>query len=195
MASITPCCKKNRSLSSLLLAATLFASSLAAGADFKTVEMHPRLTANQLELSGQMDLALSPKVEEALAKGIPIEIVIDIRLERERGLLWNATAGAWKLRRELRFHALSGQYLVRQLEPASALQESFATLPDALRFLGTLSELRFALDGVVRIDSQYLTQLRTSLDIEALPAPLRPVAYTSLDWHLNSGWSQWAAAR
>ena len=38
---------------------------------------------------------------------------------------------------------------------------------------------------------EYLVRMRAHLDIETLPAPLRPVAYTSPSWHLNSGWTTW----
>ena len=29
------------------------------------------------------------------------------------------------------------------------------------------------------------------LDVEALPPPLRPIAYTSGAWRLNSDWHKW----
>ena len=43
-------------------------------------------------------------------------------------------------------------------------------------------------------EGDYSVEVRASLDIEALPSPLRPVAYTSLAWRLNSGWSTWKLA-
>lgn len=187
-----------RSANTRRVAAGLLALLLAtaASAEFKALEIQPKLTGNTLEMAGQLELALTPKVEEALAKGIPLEILLEVRLYRERDWLWNRKIGDWKLAREIRYHALSGQYLVKFSPARAEGQESYTSLTEALRALGNLSELRFALDEApVGTDEALLIRLRASLDIEALPAPLRPVAYTSLAWHLNSGWSQWKVAR
>jgi hypothetical protein len=168
----------------------------AAGAEFKAFEIQPKLADNSLELAGQLELAFTPKVEEALAKGIPLEILFEISLYGERRWMWNRKIGDWKIRREIRYHALSGQYLVKFSPARAGGQESYTSLSEAMHALGNLNELRFALDELpIGADQALLVRLRVSLDIEALPTPLRPVAYTSLAWHLNSGWSQWKVAR
>lgn len=174
----------------------LLAWPLPAPADFKAVEVQPRVTGQQLEFGGGFEMILPAKVEEAVNKGIPFEIVIEMRLYRERGLLWNETIGSWLRRRELRYHALSGQFLVREIGAKPEQQESYATLPDALRALGSLIELRLPLGRTLPADGyQYLARTRAWLDIESLPAPLRPRAYTSIDWHIGSGWSTWKVSR
>jgi hypothetical protein len=169
---------------------------LAAPADFKAVEVQPRVTGQQLEFGGGFEMILPAKVEEAVSKGIPFEVVIEVRLYRERGLWWNESVGSWLRRRELRFHALSGQFLVREVGGKPDQQESFATLPEALRALGTLADLRLPLAQAPPAgNDQYLARTRAWLDIESLPAPLRPRAYTTIDWHISSGWSTWKVAR
>jgi hypothetical protein len=174
-----------------LAAGALLLFAAAVGADFRAIEIRPRLAGESLELSGQIELGLTAKVEEALAKGIPLEILIEVRLYRERGWWWNSKIGDWKLKREIRYHALSGQYLVKLSEARDAIPESHTSLTEAMRALGNLSELRLALDAPPETSAVHVARVRASLDIEALPAPLRPVAYTSLAWHLNSGWGTW----
>jgi hypothetical protein len=166
-----------------------------AGADFKAIEVQPKLTGNTLEFSGQLELVLTPKVEEALAKGIPLEILLEVRLYRERPWWWNEKLGDWKLKREIRYHALSGQYLVTLSQAKTEIPESHTSLTEALRALGSLNEMRFVLEAPPDAADVHVARLRASLDIEALPAPLRPVAYTSLAWHLNSGWGRWKVAQ
>jgi hypothetical protein len=176
------------------LLALLLATTVSA--DFQALEIQPKLADHTLELAGQLELALTPKVEEALAKGIPLEILLEINLYGERRWWWNRKIGDWKLTREIRYHALSGQYLVKFTPARAEGQESYTSLSEAMRALGNLGDLRFALgETPVGADETLLIRLRASLDIEALPAPLRPVAYTSLAWHLNSGWSQWKVVR
>lgn len=185
-------CWSNAKVSACFVLLTFAA---AAAAEFKTTEVRPRLVGAALELAGQLDLALTPKVDEALNRGIPLEILLEIQLVRERDWWWNRRLGDWKFRREIRYHALSGQYLVKFSTQRATGQESYNSLADALRALGQLDNLRFTLDESPDNEGEHTVRVRASLDIEALPAPLRPVAYTSLAWHLNSGWSQWKIPR
>ncbi len=187
-----PVCKKNKQpLAALLL---LLLLALPAGADFKVAEVQPRLEGKTLVLNGKLDLALTPKVEEALTKGIHLDVTIDIRLYRKRWVVWNQGVGSWTLHRRIWYHALSGQYLVSTSASDPANRESHGSMLEAIRALGALDDLKLALASDTPADGDYSVELRASLDIEALPAPLRPVAYTSLDWRLNSGWSTWKLA-
>lgn len=178
-----------------MLALLLAGAGGVARADFAVSELQARLVDGALELSGVLELALTPKVEEALGKGIPLDFVIGVRLNRVRPWLWDERAGEWTLKRRIRFHALSGQYLVTTLDATSETSESYTSLSEALRQLGTLAALRLRLADPPRAQEGYAVQLRVHLDLDALPTPLQPVAYTSLAWHLNSGWSTWQVVR
>jgi hypothetical protein len=176
-----------RSAVALLLAATLFVSA-EASAEFRIADIKTRFNAGALLLSGNLELGLTPKVEEALSKGIELPVIIEVRLYRKRTLLWDQRLATWSFRRALQYHALSGQYLIN----TGAQQESYLSLPDALKSLGTLNELRLPLpEAALNGDDEFGLRMRAHLDIEALPAPLRPVAYTTPSWHLNSGWTTW----
>lgn len=164
-----------------------------AAADFKVVELHPELDERSLVLNGQLDLGLNAKVEEALAKGIPLEVAVDVHLYRERPYWWDPKIASWTLHRRIQYHALSGQYLVNTLAPEVESGESLLTLQEALKQLGELDAVTLALEEPASPGGHFV-DIRVSLDIEALPTPLRPVAYTSLTWHLNSGWSSWKVA-
>ncbi len=185
-----PACLKNR----LPAAALLLCLALPAGADFKVADIQPRLGGGALLLNGNIDLALTAKVEEALSKGIQLDIVIDVRLYRLRWFVWHQDIGSWTLRRRIGYHALSGQYLISSAESGADTRESHSSMPEALKALGTLNDLRLALPDGVSPEGDTSVEVRASLDIEALPSPLRPVAYTSLAWRLNSGWSAWKLA-
>ena len=176
------------------LAALALALLGEAAADFKIADVQPKFTEQSLTFAGNLDLGLSPKVEEALAKGIPLEVVIDVRLYHQRRYLWDKKIASWTLRRRIQYHALSGQYLVSAGEGVAETRESLLTQQEALKQLGSLSDLKLALPESPSAGA-YSADMRVSLDIEALPTPLRPVAYTSFAWHLNSGWTSWKVAR
>lgn len=175
----------------LIVLAALLLTMLSARADFKVAEVTPRIADQSLNLSGKLELGLTTKVEEALRKGIPIEVIIHIDMFRQRFLLWDPRLHDWVLRRRISYHALSRQYLVTGHRRDPDAIESFTSLETALASMGSLDELKFPLDGGTQDQAQYYLRVRASLDVDSLPAPLRPVAYTSLSWRLNSGWTVW----
>lgn len=186
---------KNADCARLFAAAAALAVYVSAAADFKVVEARARLAESTLELTGNLEIALTPRVEEALSKGIELSLRIDVRLKRDRRFLWDPTVAAWEFHRRIRYHALSSQYLVDVADRAGrpSLMEHHTSLTEALKALGAL-DLKLPL-GQAPGEGAHHVELRVALDIEALPAPLRPVAYTSTAWHLNSGWSTWPVTR
>lgn len=191
MVFITPVYKKFDCVTMRWLLATLLWWGQSAWADFKIVDIDPRLSNDSLEVSGKLELAISPKVEEALSKGIPIDVIIDLGLYRKRNWVWDQTYGRWALTRRISYHALSGQYLIT-LDAAKPEEiDSHTSLQEALNLMGTLTDVKFSLPTKITPEGHYILNVRASLDIESLPAPLRPVAYTSFAWHLTSGWTTW----
>ncbi|MDX5152029.1 MAG: DUF4390 domain-containing protein [Acidiferrobacterales bacterium] len=174
-----------------LLLVLLLAFPAQANANFIIQKASPDFRDGKLYVNADMDLTLSNKVEEALSKGIPINILIELRLKRPRKILWDETIGEWSITRKLSYHALSSQYLVSTVGDPQV--ESFTSLSQALRSTGSLVDQEFQMNHFPGKNEKYLLEMRVSLSIESLPAPLRPVAYTSLAWRLNSGWTQWYA--
>lgn len=188
--------------SALLLLVTLLCSSVVI-AGFSVKQMDVLLRNTGLELSGQLDLELSRKTEEALSKGIPLEVIFELNLFRERAFIWDERLSSWQFQRKILFHALSNQYLITTRLPGSEpAQESFPSLQEALTSMGSFQSLELKLDDSgansdtgFNTDGPLYMDIRARLDIEALPTPLRPVAYTSRSWRLNSGWSSWSVKR
>jgi Domain of unknown function (DUF4390) len=167
------------------------ATSSALGAGFVVSAIQARAVAAALHVNGSLDLSLTPKVEEAIGKGIPIQLVVDLRLYRQRPLIWDERVESWTLRRELSYHALSGQYLIGGVSTVPADRESFTALNEALTELGSLDDVTLSMEAPLAASAAYRLEARVRLDIEALPPLLRPVAYTSSDWDLNSEWTAW----
>lgn len=182
-------CNRTRAWALAMLGAMLLVEpGMAEG--LRVTNVQPRLSANRLVVNGGVDIALTPKVEEALNNGIPLEFVFEVRLHRRRALIWDQTARSFSARRELRYHALAGQYLVTRRGPGEPTRASFQALSEALAAVGSLDE-SLVLDPPLESSGNYRVGVRVHLDIEALPPVLRPVAYTSRAWDLNSGWTMW----
>ncbi len=169
----------------------LLMTGIPAIADFVVNDIKAGISNKILTINGGLDLGLSSKADEALNKGIPLDVWFDIELCRERRLIWNKTLQTWRIKRQIRYHALSRQYLVtRDLKNPESV-ENFTSLSEALKFMGNFNELKLAVSPEIMKKYNHLIKVRAQLNIESLPAPLRPVAYASPSWHLSSGWTEW----
>jgi len=191
-----PACKNVPNLfthaARLLGVLSVLATPIAA-AQFSVHEVQAKIVDEALQLNTRIDLALTAKTEEALAKGIPLDLIIEVQLIRRRTLLWDKRVADWQLRRRIQYHALSGLYLVSGLHPDVYDLASFDTLASALSHIGALqdAELPLTKNKNISSDDSHSLELRVYLDLEALPSLLRPVAYTSPSWYLSSGWTTW----
>lgn len=176
----------------VVLALQTAGTASVRAADFNVRGVQTQISRHALGLSARLRLRLSSKAREALRKGIPLHVVIDVDLLRHRHILWDQSIASWSLHRSLRFHALSREYLVAGAGDTG--YGSFSTLEGALGYLGHISMLRLplGLHGPLPAGGEYRLRLRVYLDIGALPSPLQPLAYASPAWHLSSGWTTWS---
>ena len=84
---------------------------------------------------------------------------------------------------------MSQQYLVKDLQ--ASLPSTFLTLDSAIDALGLIDDLPVVSVKAILPESQYKVIIKTWLDIESLPSPLRLLAYLSDEWRLESDWKQW----
>jgi len=185
-----------RLLATLLLTLTLLPAPRADAANFSVKSVQSTLDNRVLHVNARFELPVNPRIEEALSKGIPIDVVIDVGMAKNRWWWWNRVITDRILRRRIQFHALSRQYLVSGLLENDA-SESFGSLGQALVYAGTLDKYRIVITAKKEIeaDARYLLVLRARLDIEALPMLMRPLAYATPSWRRSTGWTEWPIER
>jgi hypothetical protein len=117
---------------------------------------------------------------------------------RERGLIWDnlwwdkeVAALQAKLRIETR--PLSKTYLVRNLN--SGETRVFGSFGELLEGLGRIRDFPLLDEHLLGSEGDYYLRLRALLDIESLPSPMRPWAYLSSLWRLESDWYEWPLER
>ena len=185
-----------RPLGAVLLALALLPAPRADAANFSVKSVQSTLDNRVLHVNARFELPVNPRIEEALSKGIPIDVVIDVGMAKNRWWWWNRVITDRILRRRIQFHALSRQYLVSGLLENDA-SESFGSLGQALVYAGTLDKYRIVITAKKEIeaDARYLLVLRARLDIEALPMLMRPLAYATPSWRRSTGWTEWPIER
>ena len=126
---------------------------------------------------------------EALEHGVPLLILVDVEILTPRWWWSNKTIADLEQGYLLLYHALSESYVIHNLN--SGTQNNFVSLPQALEFLSQIKELPILDANLLDPKNDYYLRVRTHLDIESLPAPMRPLAYISSDWQLSSDWYEW----
>lgn len=140
-------------------------------------------------LNAEIEYRFTPAVLEALENGVPLILEMHIEITRPRDWLWDAQFTDLVQRYRLQYHALTEQYLVKNLN--SDIQYNFPSREAAIDALGTITDLPILDKRLLEPGIEYQARLRTSLDLEALPTPLRLLAYLSPQWHLESEWYTW----
>ncbi len=172
----------------LLLLGLLLAMD-AWGAGFRVLSANTRLVEGVYRLDARLDYDFSQAALEALANGVPLTIELEMEVRRHRNWVWDESVAALAQRFRLDYHALARQYLVTNLN--SGEFNSFPTLTAATLYMGVIDGFPLLDRSLLTPKGSYYARLRASLDIESLPAPLRPVAYLSGDWRLTSEWRTW----
>ncbi|MCW8943597.1 MAG: DUF4390 domain-containing protein [Sedimenticola sp.] len=140
-------------------------------------------------MEASIDYQFSSDALEALESGVPLTLEVHLQLRREGAWIWESDLVDARLRFQILYQALHGLYQVTDI--LSGNQQHYATRQAALTALGRLRDVQLIQADRLDKGERYRLSARTQLDIEALPLPLRPMAYLSSAWNLSSEWSVW----
>ena len=147
------------------------------------------LVNEHYRVDAYIDYEFDDEVLTALAHGIALRIDTYIRVKRERNWLWDPVIRDETISFLLERHALSDHYLLTNLNTEH--KEQFQYLDEALRAMGSIND-HFLFDkSTIDPDATYIGYIMAELNIEALPPPLRPIAYISSQWQAQSPWYEW----
>ncbi len=140
-------------------------------------------------LNSDIDFHFSDAVIAALDNGVSLPLNIELVVKSQRYWMWDKTEWRVILPYQIRYLALSKSYEV--INELSGSRRSFASRTTAIDALGRIRAMPVANNGCSSANQQCVLFMRVALDRERLPLPLRPVAYSRLDWYLSSRWKQW----
>ena len=172
----------------LIFVLSLFVGHVNAD-DFRVEQVETHLVDGVYLLNTRLKTELGEDTLEALYNGVPLTIVMDIEIVKNRDLLWDERIASLQGRYQLQLHALSDHYILKNLN--SGATRTFRNLDSAILGLGTISDFPMIDSYLLNPNQQYWVRVRARLDIEALPSPLRPLAYLRSLWELDSDWYTW----
>lgn len=172
------------------------ADDIEAGFDIRNART--KLVDGVYLLDADISFVFSDDALEAIDNGVPISVIVEMQVLREREFIWD---NLWwdkeiahleaKFRIETR--PLSNTYLVRNLN--SGETQIFGSFSELLVGLGKIRNFPLIDEYLISGDSRDYIRLRALLDIESLPSPMRPLAYLSSFWRLESDWYEWPIER
>jgi len=144
---------------------------------------------NGHKLDAHLSYTLTPRVEEALENGVPITFYQEFELSEPMLWIgdyfdWYSTIWIEVTRFELRYHALTQQYVLTNLD--TNYRQSYTSLHSALSELGDITNFILPPEHLLEMHEDMQLTIKTGLDLHALPTPMRPGALISSKWKLDS---------
>jgi hypothetical protein len=178
-----------RWLAWLLLGCFMAVAGSAQAADKSTVRQAViRAVPQGYVLDAEVDIVLSPALEDALSRGISLPFLIELELTRPRN--WWLDEDIAESVRKLRiyYHLLLRRYVVE----TGYTTQTVATLDEARARLGEVADWQVLERGALKTGKRYEARLRLRLDTANLPKPLSIGAVTSDKWEMATPWFEWS---
>jgi hypothetical protein len=142
-----------------------------------------------IQLYARVQYPLNPAIRKALQDGVTLTFDLEAKVDRVRRLWFDANIVDLTLQRELAYHVVTDQFVVRDVR--SGDEKSFDTLKEALAYLGRVDSwpilVEPQLDG-----GRYMISVRAGVRRGKLPASLRALLFWTDDWQRVSKWYSWS---
>ena len=184
------CCRRLAELfQALALAAMLALAPVAQAAeiDLRGIQISPAEDGG-LVLATDLAFDFSPRLEEAVGKGLTLHFVAEFELTRPRWYWLDERVIQIRQTWRLTYHALTRQYRLS----TGALHQSFSSLDEALRSLSRIRNWQIAERDRLAPGETFDAGLRVRLDTSQLPKPFQVEALSNKDWILSSDWKRWS---
>lgn len=176
-----------RAMAFALLVATFGPAALAEGIDVRTATIEPDDDGWNLEAA--FDIQFSPRLEEAVNRGVPLYFVAEFELSRPRWYWFDEKPVVLTQTYKISYTPLLRQY--RLTSGNGNNYQNFTRFEEVTRVLSRLRGWHVADKGAMKKDQVYQASVRMRLDTAQLPKPFQVNAIASRDWTLASEWHRW----
>ncbi len=139
--------------------------------------------------NAEIRFKLTPAAIEAIEHSVSLFWTVRLKLYHPRSFFWDKKILDYSIRYRLRFHALLNMYQVENMTTGETRR--FFSLPVALNAMGRIRDVKVTASHEINQSRILHATLLVQFDREALPLPLRPVAYFDSQWDLSSRILEW----
>ena len=170
------------------LAVLLLALSVPAAAEGISVSSAAIVPAEDgYQLEASFDIQFSPRLEEAVNRGVPLYFIVEFELARPRWWWFDEKPVQLSQTYKISYTPLLRQYRLS----VGNVYQNFTRFEEVTRVLSRLRGWHVADKGALRKEQVYQAGLRMRLDTAQLPKPFQVNAIASRDWTLASDWHRW----
>jgi hypothetical protein len=144
-------------------------------------------------LNARIQYPLNEEIRGALLDGVTLSFDLEVSITRQRRFWIDADVTSLALRRELSYHAVSDRYVVQ--DETTTQQHNFATLEDALAFIGAVDAWPVIVEPQLARERDYGIAVRAGVRRGRMPDVLRSLIFWSDSWHRTSEWYAWSLPR
>ena len=138
-------------------------------------------------LDAAFDVQFSPRLEEAVNRGVPLYFVVEFELARPRWFWFDEKPVQLSQTYRISYTPLLRQYRLT----VGTVYQNFTRFEEVTRVLSRLRGWHVADPGALKKDQVYQASVRMRLDTAQLPKPFQLNAIASRDWTLASDWHRW----
>jgi hypothetical protein len=135
-------------------------------------------------LNANFEFEFSPRLDEAVHKGLPLYFLIEFELTRPRWYWFDEKTATRTQTIRISYHALTRQYRIS----TGSLHQNFVTFDEVVRILKRVRNWTVLEKAQVQRGQNYTAAVRMRLDVAQLPKPFQVSALTNREWTLASDW-------
>ena len=173
----------------LLLLVALLAFIPAHADDDASVAYAEIVTAEDGNYVLNADFAfdINPKLTDALAHGLALHFVAELRVERPRWYWFDKTVAHRRVEYRLAYHAITRSYRLT----IGSLHWSFEQLKDAVHAMQRLRNWHVAPAAAFLPGVRHEAELRFFHDTSQLPKLFQLSAVANGNWEVDTDWLEW----
>ena len=140
------------------------------------------------QLEADFDIQFSPRLEEAVNRGVPLYFVVDFEASRPRWYWFDQKPVVYTQTYKITYTPLLRQYRLS----VGSVYQNFTRFEEVTRVLSRIRGMHVADSGALKRELAYQGAVRMRLDTSQLPKPFQVNAIASRDWTLTSDWHRWS---
>lgn len=184
MTAFITCCCKRLEAGLLLL---LFAAACAQAGSIEPQRAALTPGEDGYTLSAEFTVDLGNRLEDAVARGVPLYFNLEFVLERSRKYWINEHVTTRSLSYRLSYSSLTRQYRLS----TGNLHRNFGSLAEAMRVVGRIAALPVLDKDALKAGESYEAAVRLALDRSQLPKPFQVDAITDRDLQVETKALRW----
>ncbi len=163
------------------------ASPVLYAADEQIVPTEARVKAidgknGGIYFDGKFSLELSDEAREVLERGITLNFILEVEVEKPRWYWANKDLGVVKENIRLSYNPMTRQYRVS----IGGMKQNLDDITSAVQLMSTISDL--FISPYMKLEPSFEAKARFYLDISKLPKPFQATLKKDNGWDLDTGW-------